>query len=62
MTSVSERWYRVPVVWLGVAILLASILGCIGMIVLASRDPGESVQRGESLLKVPEARGPEAQS
>ena len=25
MTNMSERWYRPPVVWLGAAILLASI-------------------------------------
>jgi|GraSoiStandDraft_4_1057263.scaffolds.fasta_scaffold352609_2 hypothetical protein len=36
MTHMSERWYRPPVVWLGAAILLASIGGCIALIVVAT--------------------------
>jgi len=31
-----EPWYRPPVMWLGTAILLASIAGCIALIVAAS--------------------------
>jgi hypothetical protein len=34
-TSSGERWYRLPVLWLGAAILLAVILGCIHLIVIA---------------------------
>ena len=50
-----ERWYRQPVLWLAAAILLASIAGCIGLIVLASRlsrRPG-AAQRRETVLRVP---------
>ena len=36
MTNMSERWYRPPVVWLGAAILFASIFGCIALIVVAT--------------------------
>jgi hypothetical protein len=36
MTNMTERWYRPPVVWLGAAILLASMCGCIALIVLAT--------------------------
>jgi hypothetical protein len=36
MTNMGERWYRPPVVWLGAAILLASICGCIALIVVAT--------------------------
>jgi hypothetical protein len=61
MNTVSEPWYRVPLLWLGAAILFASIAGCILMIVLASRYPDEPLPvGGEPLLKVPEAREPEA--
>jgi hypothetical protein len=61
VTTASERWYRVPVMWLGAAILLGSIAGCVLMIVLASRYPEEPAAHvGSSLLKVPEAREPEA--
>jgi hypothetical protein len=31
-----ERWYRPPVMWLGAAILLCSIAGCIALIFVAS--------------------------
>jgi hypothetical protein len=61
MTSASERWYRVPVVWLGAAVLFASIAGCILMIVLASRYPDAAIpMSGPALLKMPETRPPEA--
>ena len=30
-----ERWYRLPVLWLGAAILLGVILGCIHLILIA---------------------------
>jgi hypothetical protein len=34
--NASEPWYRPPVMWLGIAVLLASIAGCIALIVAAS--------------------------
>ena len=36
MISGSEPWYRPPVVWLGIAILLASLAGCVALIFAAS--------------------------
>ena len=36
MTNPDERWYRPPVVWLGIAVLLASLGGCIALIVVAT--------------------------
>jgi hypothetical protein len=36
MSNSGEPWYRPPVMWLGAAILLASIAGCIALIVVAS--------------------------
>lgn len=48
------QWYRVPVLWLGIALFVASIAGCIGMIVLASQYPDDAVPVGsERLLKMP---------
>ena len=35
-TSTPESWYRQPVLWLGIAVLLGSIAGCIALIVAAS--------------------------
>jgi len=36
MMKGTEPWYRPPVMWLGIAVLLASIAGCIALIVTAS--------------------------
>jgi hypothetical protein len=36
MTPAGERWYRPPVIWLGAAILFASLFGCIAVIVVAT--------------------------
>lgn len=36
MTNAGERWYRPPVMWLGILVLLVSLAGCIGLIVAAS--------------------------
>jgi len=36
MNPVGEPWYRPPVMWLGAAILLAVLAGCISLIVVAS--------------------------
>jgi hypothetical protein len=36
MTDPREPWYRPPVMWLGVAVLLGSIAGSIALIVAAS--------------------------
>lgn len=55
-----ERWYKLPLLWLGAAILLASIAGCVLMVVLGSRYPDEPLPSvGEHLLKMPASREPE---
>jgi hypothetical protein len=40
----SGAWYRQPVLWLGAAILLASLAGCIWMIVLGARHADTPVE------------------
>ena len=60
MTIARDRWYRQPVLWLAAAILLASIAGCIGLIILASHHPDESLRpHGDELLRVPVTREPQ---
>jgi len=60
MATTRDRWYHQPVLWLGVAILLASIAGCIGLIILASRHSDESLRpHGDELLSVPVTRAPQ---
>ena len=47
-------WSRQPVAWLGAAILVASIAGCIITIVLAVRYADAPIETGGgSVLKVP---------
>ncbi len=55
-----EAWYRQPVLWLGIGIFLASMAGCILMIVVgaASVDPPLPV-RGLEILKMPLRRDDE---
>jgi hypothetical protein len=36
MNAGGEPWYRPPVMWLGLAILLGSLAGCIALIVAAT--------------------------
>ena len=51
--------WRQPVVWLGVVIFLASLIGCILTIVLASRHDDPALGHGvEYLMKVPLERVP----
>ena len=49
-----QAWFRQPVVWLGAAILGASITGCIITIVLAVRYADTPIETGGGhVLKVP---------
>jgi hypothetical protein len=60
MATSGERWHRQPILWLGAAILIACIVGCIGMVVLAERYPDEPLPvSNDQLLKMPAARTPE---
>jgi hypothetical protein len=50
------RWYQQPVLWLGIVLLLASLAGCISMIVIGAQYEDEPVLvEGERLLKMPAA-------
>ena len=57
MAAHGERWYREPVLWLAASILLASVVGCIGLVVLAARLPADPAPpAGETVLRVPVAQ------
>ncbi len=48
------NWFRQPVVWLGAAVLVVTIAGCVLTIVLAARYADTPVATGSgSVLKVP---------
>jgi len=55
--DIQSHWYRQPVAWLGLAIFIASLAGCVWMIVLGARyaDPPVATQ-GEMVFKLPSAR------
>lgn len=60
MTATRAPWYGAPVLWLGAAILLVVMAGCISLMVSAMRYPDESVaQTRETILKVPASRATE---
>lgn len=47
-------WYRQPLFWLGSLVLVASLAGCVWMIVLAARYPDPALDTGgEQVFKVP---------
>lgn len=50
-------WYRQPVLWLGLAIFIASLAGCVWMIVLGTRyaDTPLPIAGGE-IMRMPLAR------
>lgn len=54
-------WYHQPVAWLGVAIFLASLAGCIWLIIASLRYDDEALpQSAEQLLKMPLERSSKA--
>jgi hypothetical protein len=49
-------WYRQPIVWLGVVLFVASLAGCVWIIVVASHHPDAPVEHaGRGLFGVPSA-------
>jgi len=53
-SRVAGAWFQQPVIWLGAAILVASIFACIITIVLAVSHADTPVETGSSnILKVP---------
>ena len=54
-----NTWYHQPVVWLGVLIFLASLAGCVWMIVLGARHADEPLPTGgTTIMKMPTDRPP----
>lgn len=54
-----HAWFRQPIVWVGAAVLAASIAGCVWLIVVAERyaDPPLPTS-GLQILKMPLSRTP----
>ena len=49
----ASAWYRQPVLWLGIAIFLASLAGCVWLIVLGARHADTPVQTSHTVFGVP---------
>ena len=61
MSASDQSWYRQPVAWLGVAILVGSLAGCIHLIVfaMAHQDPALVVTDKEASFRIPATRQPQ---
>lgn len=54
-------WYRMPIFWLAVLMLVASLAGCIITIMIALGQPSDALgDDGERIFKVPTTHLPEA--
>ncbi|MEP6897242.1 MAG: hypothetical protein ABI870_01815 [Rhodanobacter sp.] len=49
----SSAWYRQPVLWLGIAVFVASIGGCVWMIVLGTRHADIPLETSHAVFGVP---------
>ena len=49
----SAAWHRQPVLWLGVLVFIASLLGCIQMIVLGGQQADIPLETGRTILGMP---------
>ena len=56
LPSARNRWYGQPVVWLGAALLLASIAAGVALIVVVSHYPEEPAPPIDRVLRVPLTR------
>lgn len=58
MRASDEGWYRQPIAWLGIAILVVTLAGCIHLIVfaLANEDPPLVMVDKEPSFRIPATR------
>lgn len=49
----APAWYRQPVLWLGIAIFVGSLAGCVWMIVLGARHADTPLDTSHTVFGVP---------
>lgn len=49
------RWYHQPVLWLGIAVFVASLAGCVWMIVLGAKHADTPLDTTHTVFGVPVA-------
>lgn len=52
-TRTASAWYRQPVLWLGTAVFLASMAGCVWLIVLGVRHADTPLDTSHTVFGVP---------
>jgi len=60
MSKSDQRWYLQPIAWLGIAIFVGSLAGCIHLIMLAmaNQDPPLVVADKDASFRIPATRKP----
>ncbi|WP_225561836.1 hypothetical protein [Rhodanobacter sp. DHB23] len=51
------RWYHQPILWLGIAVFVASMLGCTWIIVAGARSADTPLQTSRTVFGVPTTAG-----
>jgi len=52
-TGVGGRWYRQPILWLGIAVFVASLAGCVWIIVASARSADIPLETPHTVFGVP---------
>lgn len=52
-TDPGVRWYHQPVLWLGIAVFVVSMLGCVWIIVASTRSADVPLQTAHVVFGVP---------
>jgi hypothetical protein len=51
--ATASAWYRQPVLWLGIAVFVASLAGCVWLIVLGTRHADIPLETTHQVFGVP---------
>lgn len=52
-TEAEARWYRQPILWLGIAVFVASMAGCVWIIVAGARSADIPLETSHTVFGVP---------
>jgi hypothetical protein len=52
-TEAEGRWYRQPILWLGIAVFIASMAGCVWIIVAGTRSADIPLETSHTVFGVP---------
>jgi len=52
-TEAEGRWYRQPILWLGIVVFIASMAGCVWIIVAGTRSADIPLETSHTVFGVP---------